>query len=289
MNTIWSENVQGIKTLYLTRQLRFDDLFYSQYEKLFDLDKNAPLKILEIGCGPGALALALHRWYPNAQITAIDRDSNFISFAKENCSGIEFLEGDATALPFAADTFDVTISNTVQEHVEPAAFWGEQLRVLKKGGVCLCLSTRKGIFCTAPCLEQTEEEKEFLSALPDFQEELKKYEVCLFPMTESELPASMENNGFTNITTGYAVINLTPDSAEFSKQFSEKIIEANRQVALEAVECACSDDEAKRAAALSAINKKYEERLSLFHAGKKQWDTSVTITMVVRGKKVLLP
>lgn len=285
MNTVWSEKVQGIKTLYLTRQLRFDDLFFSQYEKLFGLDKNAPLKILEIGCGPGALAQALHRWYPNAQITAIDRDSNFISFAKENCPGIEFLEGDATALPFAADTFDVTISNTVQEHVEPAAFWGEQLRVLKKGGVCLCLSTRKGIYCTAPCLEQTAEEEAFWSALPGFEEEMKKYEVCQFPMTEAQLPASMEKNGFTNVTTGYAAINLTPDSAEFSKQFSEKIIEANRQVALEVVECASSDDEAKRAAALSAINKKYDERLSLFRAGKKQWDTSVTITMVVRGNK----
>ena len=285
MNTIWSENVQGIKTLYLTRQLRFDDLFYSQYEKLFGLDKNASLKILEIGCGPGALSQALHRWYPNAQITAIDRDSNFISFAKENCPGINFLEGDATALPFDADTFDVTISNTVQEHVEPTAFWGEQLRVLKKGGVCLCLSTRKGIHCTAPCLEQTAEEEDFWSALPGFEEEMKKYEVCQFPMTEAQLPASMENDGFTNVTTGYAPINLTPDSAEFSKQFSEKIIEANRQVALEAVECACSDDEAKRAAALSAINKKYDERLALFRAGKKQWDTSVTITMVVRGNK----
>ena len=212
MNTVWSEKVQGIKTLYLTRQLRFDDLFFPQYEKLFDLDKNAPLKILEIGCGPGALAQALHRWYPNAQITAVDRDSNFISFAKENCPGIEFLEGDATALPFAADTFDVTISNTVQEHIEPTAFWGEQLRVLKKGGVCLCLSTRK-------------------------------------------------------------------------KQFAERIIEANRQVAIEAVECASSVDKAKRNVALSAINKKYDERLSLFRAGKKQWDTSVTITMVVRGIK----
>ena len=285
MNTVWSENVQGIKTLYLTRQLRFDDLFFPQYEKLFGLDKNTPLKILEIGCGPGALAQALHRWYPNAQITAIDRDSNFITFAKDNCPAIEFLEGDATALPFAADTFDVTISNTVQEHIEPAAFWGEQLRVLKKGGVCLCLSTRKGIYCTAPCLEQTTEEEDFWSALPGYEEEMKKYEVCQVPMTEAQLPASMEKNGFTNVTTGYAPINLTPDSAEFSKQFSEKIIEASRQVALEAVECARSDDEAKLAAALSAINKKYDERLALFRAGKKQWDTSVTITMIVRGNK----
>ncbi len=103
-------------TLYLSRKLRFDAVFFEQYKKSFDLDENLNIKILEIGCGPGALAESLHRWYPKAQITAIDRDSNFISFAKENITGIEFREGDATQLPFSDHSFDVTISNTVQEH-----------------------------------------------------------------------------------------------------------------------------------------------------------------------------
>ena len=120
MNNIWSDHVQGIMTLYLSRKLRFDDIFFTQYEKLFNLDHNRDLKILEIGCGPGALAESLHRWYPKAQITAIDRDSIFISFARDNISGIRFLEGDATHLPFENDSFDVTISNTVQEHIEPS-------------------------------------------------------------------------------------------------------------------------------------------------------------------------
>lgn len=77
--------------------------------------------------------------YPNAQITSIDRDSNFISFAKANIAGVDFKEGDATPLPFDDNSFDVTISNTVQELIEPTAFWGEQRWVLKSGGVCLCL------------------------------------------------------------------------------------------------------------------------------------------------------
>ena len=80
MNVIWSKYVQGVNTLYDTRKLRFHDMFAEQYKALFDLDANHPFKILEIGCGPGALAGALHRWYPNAEITAIDRDSTFISF-----------------------------------------------------------------------------------------------------------------------------------------------------------------------------------------------------------------
>ena len=31
MNSIWSDNVQGIQTLYLSRKLRFDDVFFEQY------------------------------------------------------------------------------------------------------------------------------------------------------------------------------------------------------------------------------------------------------------------
>lgn len=72
INILWSKYVQGTKTLYFSRKLRFDDLFSEQYKCLFDLDVNKERKILEIGCGPGALAGALHRWYPYAEITAVD-------------------------------------------------------------------------------------------------------------------------------------------------------------------------------------------------------------------------
>ena len=282
MNNIWSDHVQGIMTLYLSRKLRFDDIFFTQYEKLFNLDHNRDLKILEIGCGPGALAESLHRWYPKAQITAIDRDSIFISFARDNISGIRFLEGDATHLPFENDSFDVTISNTVQEHIEPSAFWGEQRRVLKPGGVCLCLSARKGIHCPAPCLEMTNEEKEFWDSLPQSEDELKKYNVCQFPMSEAELPALMESHGFIDVTTGFAIIDLTPDATKYSDKMAEAMIEAGRQSSLEAIRSAHSDHAEK---AISAVNDKYEERLRLYRSGIKQWDTSVSVTMVIRGTK----
>lgn len=55
MNTLWSKYVQGTKTLYFSRKLRFDDLFSDQYRSLFDLDVNKKLKIFEIGCGPAHL------------------------------------------------------------------------------------------------------------------------------------------------------------------------------------------------------------------------------------------
>jgi len=55
MNNFWSENIQGVRTLYLSRKLRFHDRFFVQYKRIFDLDENSDIRILEIGCGPGHL------------------------------------------------------------------------------------------------------------------------------------------------------------------------------------------------------------------------------------------
>ena len=269
-------------TLYLSRKLRFDNMFFNQYKSLFNLNQSSKLRILEIGCGPGAFAESMHRWYPNAQITAIDRDSNFISFAKENITGVDFREGDVTQLPFEDHSFDVTISNTVLEHVEPTVFWGEQRRVLKSGGICLCLSARKGLCCVAPCLKTTEKEKRFWESVPQSENDLEKFNVCRFPKSESEIPASMEKNGFTNVTTGYAIIDLTPDDLKYSSSMAELMIEAMRQTDMEAVQSVHSDhaDEI-----ISVINSKYDERIRLYREGIRQWDTSVSVTMISRGMK----
>lgn len=282
MNSLWSDNVQGIFTLYLSRKLRFDDMFFEQYRKLFDLDQDKELKILEIGCGPGALAESLHRWYPNAHITGLDRDTKFIEFAKEKVSDISFVEGDATDLPFPDNTFDVTISNTVQEHIEPSAFWGEQRRVLKPGGVCLCLSTRKNIKCYADCLATTDAETEFWSNRPNDQDETEKYQVCRFPMSEAEIPASMEKHGFINVSTGYAIIDLTPDDPKYPAPMAEAMIEADRQCALEAIVLTHSKN---TESVKSVVNSKFDERIRLYREGIKQWDTTTTVMMAVRGVK----
>ncbi len=48
MNNIRSENVQGVMTLYLSRKLRFDDVFFEQYKQSFNIDGNVDMKILKI-------------------------------------------------------------------------------------------------------------------------------------------------------------------------------------------------------------------------------------------------
>ena len=83
------------------------------------------------------------------------------------------------------------------------------------------------------------------------EDELQKYGVGKYAMSEAELPASMDKYGFTCVTTGYTIIDLTPDETKYPNEMAEAII----------------------------------ERLRLYRTGKKQWDTSVSVTMVVRGIK----
>lgn len=290
MNVIWSKHVQGIKTLYYSRKLRFDDIFSQQYKNLFELDSSEKIKILEIGCGPGALAEALRRWYPQADITAVDRDSEFIRFAKENEKNVTFLEADAVNLPFEDNTFDVTISNTVSEHIEPSKFYGEQFRVLKPGGICLVLSSRKGINITPSCIAPNDFEKQFWEKVSQHDDSMNRYAVCKYPMSEAELPHAMETYGFQNIKTGFATIDLTPDNPKFSSAMAYDMINANRYTSIDAIEATLHTvpewvtiEETEEMKYI--VNTKYDMRIKQYDRGEKQWDTNVSVIMVVRGIK----
>ena len=290
MNDIWSKHVQGTKTLYYSRKLRFDDMFAEQYKTLFELDENINLKILEIGCGPGALAGALHRWYPNAEITAIDRDSEFIRFAKEHEKEVTFIEGDATCLPFGDNSFDVVISNTVSEHIEPFPFYGEQIRVLKTDGICLVLSSRKGITVPPSCITFNEYEEQFWKKAEQYDNTIDKYSICKYPMNEAELPAAMEKYGFQDIKTGFVTIDLTPDNPKFSATFAYNIINADRYSDMDAIDSVLytmpdhfTMEEKEKMKHF--VNTKYDIRIAQYDRGEKQWDTNVSIIMVVRGVK----
>lgn len=290
MNTIWSTYIQSIGTLYESRVLRFSDMFRSKYMDIFKIDDKK--RFLEIGCGPGALAEALGRWYPGAQIYGIDRDSNFIDFARKTAPHIEFTEGDATELPYENNSFDVTISNTVAEHIEPAKFYGEQYRILKEKGVCIVLSARKGINISAQCIrEESDFEKGIWNRVNNFYKEIdEKYGVCAYPQSEMEMPLCMEQYGFKEVTTDYITINLTPDNPAYSKEMAYAMINANRKCAVDNViglaqigNGVVSDSEIEELK--NIVKAKYDKRIELYDKGIKQWDTNLSVTMIMRGVK----
>lgn len=235
---------------------------------------------------------SLRRWYPNSNITGSDRDINFIEFAKQNIEGVSFIEADINNLPCKDNSFDVTISHTVQEHVAPDSFFGEQYRVLKKGGICLVLSSRRGINILPSVLTDLSDfEKDMVSKTdPYFKATDEIHGVCKYPMSEQELPLNMDIYGFKNISTHYIPVNLTPDSSDIDDQTAVAFFEANRQVNLDVLS-SLSDiapnviSKNKHDKWRDEINRRYDKRIDMYKNGEKLWDTYVSIIMVVRGVK----
>ena len=290
MNHFWSDRIQSIGTLDTSRKLRFSDRFQNAYTELFRLEEGA--RILEIGCGTGALCRALKRWYPSAEVVGLDRDDAFIDYARERNTGETYRKGDATALPFADGSFDVTISNTVSEHVEPSGFFGEQRRVLRDGGVCLLLSARRGIQHPAACVrEESAFETEIWERVDaDFRRAAKENGVGAYALNEMELPAAMEKYGFRDVETHYLAINLTPDDPFYAPEEACDMINANRQNDLDNIErmesvAPGAVSRADREMLARLVNERYDRRLALYAAGKKQWDVTLGLTMLLRGVK----
>jgi SAM-dependent methyltransferase len=97
--------------------------------------------VLEVGCGTGAL----NRWLARNTdrknpITSVDINRYFLREATDMARNdglediVQFMEGDATALPFDDNQFDMTMSVTVLEEVNADAALAEMIRVTRPGG-----------------------------------------------------------------------------------------------------------------------------------------------------------
>ena len=105
-------------------------------------------RCLDVGCGSGALAIAVAKRNPQGTMTGIDRwGTEYASFSKKLCEdnaraeGVAertgFAQGDALKLDFPDGTFDAVTSNYVYHNIpsrDRQAILMETLRVLKKGG-----------------------------------------------------------------------------------------------------------------------------------------------------------
>ncbi|WP_314952147.1 methyltransferase domain-containing protein [Lancefieldella parvula] len=105
-------------------------------------------KGLDVGCGSGALAIAVAKKNPGAMIVGIDRwGKEYASFSKTLCennakaesvTNTSFFPGDAVNLNFEDESFDAVFSNYVYHNIPSSnrqEILLETLRTLKKGGV----------------------------------------------------------------------------------------------------------------------------------------------------------
>jgi SAM-dependent methyltransferase len=95
-------------------------------------------RVLEIGCGTGAIARQLAARPEVAEVVGVDPSPLLIERARElgaNIDGLTFAVGDGRALPFAGPEFDAAVLHRVLSHVPgPETALAEAFRVLRPGG-----------------------------------------------------------------------------------------------------------------------------------------------------------
>ncbi len=88
-------------------------------------------KILEVGCGTGLILEQVTRFASSA--VGIDLSEGMLEKARER--GLDVVQGSATALPYADESFDVVYSFKVLAHIEDIhTAMAEMARVTRPGG-----------------------------------------------------------------------------------------------------------------------------------------------------------
>ncbi len=95
-------------------------------------------KVLEVGSGHGGGASYLTRTFEPASYTGLDLNPAAIASCRKrhhDVAGLDFVEGNAEDLPFAAESFDAVV-NVESSHCYPhfSRFLAEVARVLRPGG-----------------------------------------------------------------------------------------------------------------------------------------------------------
>ncbi len=93
-------------------------------------------RLLDVGCGTGALLRELARSHPAALLAGVDPVPEMLAVARRGLPPeVELLEGCAERLPFAEGRFDVIVSCNMFHYLrQPAAALAEMARVLRPGG-----------------------------------------------------------------------------------------------------------------------------------------------------------
>ncbi|MGQ9516364.1 MAG: bifunctional demethylmenaquinone methyltransferase/2-methoxy-6-polyprenyl-1,4-benzoquinol methylase UbiE [Anaerolineae bacterium] len=109
-------------------------------------------KILDVAAGTADLTLALARQNPSARIIALDFSLGMmqrgVAKVQAHSAGerIRFVAGDALALPFADNSFDVVTSGFLMRNVtDIVRTFAEMRRVVRPGGRVVCLEISKPV------------------------------------------------------------------------------------------------------------------------------------------------
>ena len=93
-------------------------------------------RVLDVGCGPGALTAELVGRLGADFVSSVDPSEPFVAAARDRLPGVDVRLASAERLPFADETFDAALAQlVVQFMADPVMALGEMARVTRAGGV----------------------------------------------------------------------------------------------------------------------------------------------------------
>jgi SAM-dependent methyltransferase len=105
---------------------------------LADADIPQSARVLEVGCGTGAVTCVLAAWPGVAEAIRVGPSPVLVAKGRALGAGLTtlaFEEADGRSLPFGSNTFDLVVYHTTLCHVPgPEAMLHEAVRVLRPGG-----------------------------------------------------------------------------------------------------------------------------------------------------------
>jgi len=93
-------------------------------------------RVLDVGCGPGALTAELVLRLGPAAVSAVDPSEPFVAAARMRHPGVDVLQASAERLPFPDQAFDAALAQLVVHFMsDPVAGLAEMARVSRRDGV----------------------------------------------------------------------------------------------------------------------------------------------------------